>query len=739
MEKKSTAADQKRYVSLDELTDYPFIFSDMKGSQYPSRSKQTIVLGENADPSQQQKIKIVSASETRTCREDQINYISEYRAIAIKSNHQVSIVFCSEELMDEYQQQITADTIERNSNEPESQLISSFYDMLKDAVDRGASDIHIEVRRTNARIRYRIDGELSQIAEWTVNFSERFVQAVYSVVAEEQDVTFKKDQPQDAVIDKVIDGQRIRVRLATIPAAPDGFDCIMRLLPLGRRGAQKILTLDELGYSSDHVRLINMGLTKPVGAIIIAGTTGSGKSTTLKNMLMAKIARANGSIKVITVEDPPEYFIPGATQVPVSRNRKTSDGTSSFEAAVRAAMRADPDLLMVGEVRDNISASLLVSAVQSGHQGFTTVHAASAISIIGRLASMHVDRDILGSIDFIACLIYQALLPKLCPHCKIPMASASIEKDLAVRINAVATPNSTIFFRGTGCDKCNNGIKGKTVVAEVILPDFAMLKCFAEGRSIDALQHWIDHGGKLIVEHGIEKMCKGDVSPHDVEHVVGTMTSQLVMKDGQLDAHEIKFLPETLPNQLSRIENTLIIQNMDMDSDAGAVTVDEIGDTEAEAEADDNNTGVSIDLSWLHNAPASHDPMKGMFITEPGENKGPISISESNNREEPESIKEAPAYLSNDSNIEVGDEPISINSSFYHSNPITNDGIKAINTLDISDNERQSDKIRESTIVAASPGDDDFSIRRFGGNDQGEKEILIKATSPFNIFDDDDD
>lgn len=598
--------DDKHYVSQGDLMEYPAILSSIKGSPYAESSlvsKKIIVLGESVNFTQPQKISILFACDDPVANSKETlseisGIILTFRSISTQLNHSASLATCTKSLMSIYQNQSESDVISSKKQEQDSELIKEFYAMLADAMTRGVSDIHIEARKTTAVVRYRIDGELSvAIASWPTQFAMRFVQAVYSVVAQEQAVTFKPDEPQDAVIDRMINDERLRVRLATIPAAPDGFDCIMRLLPLGKQSdQQKALPLKLLGYSNDHVSLINAGLKKPVGAIIIAGTTGSGKSTTLKNILLEKIQKSDGTIKVITVEDPPEYFIPGATQVPVSRNKKTSDGSSSFQAAVRAAMRSDPDILMVGEVRDAISADLLVSAVQSGHIAFSTVHASSAISIVSRLVGMNVARDVLGSVDFIACLIYQALLPKLCPHCKVPFTKEGCGEDeeLYYRVSKTSKPGSTIFLRGPGCDHCNNGIKGKTVVAEVIMPDFVMLRCFYESRSIDALEHWIENGGKQIIHHGIEKMCDGIVSPVDVEDTLGSLIAHIILKDGVISGDEINMMPSVIPQKTApKIENYQVSTEIDLD-DGKWVTSSQEEETSNQQEDDSQSVDDEV-------------------------------------------------------------------------------------------------------------------------------------------------
>lgn len=419
---------------------------------------------------------------------------------------------------------------------------ADFDKILKNGLERNASDIHIEVRRTEANIRMRVNGVLLHFQQLSVRYAMDLAQVVYSVIAEEKDVTFNPNITQDAVIDREVGGRRTRVRLATLPAYPDGFDMTMRLLPIGTStGRPK--SLQELGYSDVHAQSIKMAIARPVGVTIFAGTTGSGKSTSLQNILRQKVEANQGLIKVITVEDPPEYAIPGATQVPVVRSKTKDSGENPFASAIRASMRSDPDILMVGEVRDPASSGLLVSAVQSGHQVFTTVHASSAFGIIARLEGLKVDRSVLAGSDFISGLVYQTLLPILCDHCSTPLKQEMStfygdeeSRGLLSRLSQVCqVQNHNIRLKGPGCKHCTSGVVGRTVVAEVVVPDNEILRFIREGNDTDARLHWQKTGGRTALSHGIDKMLLGMVDPRDVEHKLGLLITD-VITDGKASA-----------------------------------------------------------------------------------------------------------------------------------------------------------------------------------------------------------
>lgn len=410
-----------------------------------------------------------------------------------------------------------------------TEIQKNFDELLLRAVKLGASDIHMEVRRDQAQVRLRVNGDLGDPEPWAVRSANVMAGVIYMVIADEKDTAFDPSRPQDAIIDRDLgDGVRIRVRLATLPAYPSGFDMIMRLLKMGQTGEN--IHLDKLGYNKEQLTKTRRAVAKPTGAIIMAGTTGSGKSTSLNAMLAEKISAHGGRIKVITVEDPPEYLLHGATQVPVVRSRSAAKSgdvkENPFAAAVRATMRSDPDIIMVGEVRDPSSAELLIHAVQSGHQVYTTTHAGSGIDIIARLRSQGIPDDVLGSQNFVTALMYQALLPVVCPHCSTTIdafkktISSEAEEDLVVRLFRHLGNNQVqnIRFRNyDGCPQCKKGVIGRTVASEVILPDAFMLRAFRDRQDIDAAMYHAYLGGKVALHHGIDKLIQGLVDVRDVE------------------------------------------------------------------------------------------------------------------------------------------------------------------------------------------------------------------------------
>ena len=360
---------------------------------------------------------------------------------------------------------------------------------------------------------------------------------IYNVLAENKDVAFDPSDYQAAAINYKVNETEVKFRYQSLPVYPDGFDIVMRLLPLGKD--EEFTSLKKLGYTSQQEDTLMNIVSRPVGSLTIAGTTGSGKSTTLKNLLMYINKLAEFKLKMYSIEDPPEYKIPRISQIPVVRRKGDDEakGGSKYGKAITACMRADPDIIMVGEVRDAITGDLVKKAIQSGHQVLTTVHAASAIRILERYLDFGLSRSVMASPEFLTGLCYQKLLPVSCPHCRISFKEAVANdvisgdyKKVQRRLKEVKidTAKYEIFVRGPGCEKCGGmGVSGRTVCAEIMMLDFAILEYIALGDMIGIMQYWRSLSdndvtsenmtGKTAMEHAVQKMLRGIVDPIAVE------------------------------------------------------------------------------------------------------------------------------------------------------------------------------------------------------------------------------
>lgn len=428
-----------------------------------------------------------------------------------------------------------------------------FLSLVGEAMDDGTSDVHFEIRRGHSAVRFRKHGKLRKVRSWSYEHGNRMCSVIFTVMSEAmQGVVFNPSEPQFALVAAVVDGVDVRLRVNSIPAAPYGYDVVIRILKVGSAGGEDAnedtLKVEDLGYNKAQQRLIIDALEERSGAMIIAGTTGSGKSTTLQTMLKNKI-KAEPYLKIITIEDPVEYFIGGATQVPVARK----EGANEFANTIKACMRCDPDILMIGETRDEETSELLQDAVLTGHKTFSTIHAGSAITVISRLERMGVERMIMATKGFISVFMFQALSPVLCQECKLSIYSEKGRSIIFDKFGDEIATDKYEYWENTlkeisefsqkpfnkdniciannkdnNCSTCSgSGIVGMTVVAEVMAPSVAVLEHIANGNDFLAFKQWIKDGGVPISVHACEKILDGEIGVIDAEHIVGPLKTAL--------------------------------------------------------------------------------------------------------------------------------------------------------------------------------------------------------------------
>lgn len=413
-----------------------------------------------------------------------------------------------------------------NQDRSASDMQRAAKTLFDKGVDLRASDIHIRIsKRNKTRIFFRVHNDLEFVEEHPYDYGDALCSTIYQAMADVSDSTFEPLSRQDARIGdqaklpSKLDG----IRIATSPQV-DGYIMVMRLL---YNDATDTIDLSSLGYNTIQCDAISFMKKRPTGVNIIGGPTGSGKSTTLQRILTAVIKEAEGRKHIITVEDPPEYPINGAVQTPVTNADSEEERSRAFQQAIKAAMRLDPDVIMIGEVRDTPSARLSIQAAMTGHQVWTTVHANGAFSILDRLIDLGVTLELISDPSIITGLVCQRLLKVLCPHCKKPLTDTIEryeEKDLR-RVMSVVRLDK-VFVQGDGCEHCrNSGIIGRTVVAEVVVTDQRLMTFVKKQDRIGAIDYWkTDQMGISMLDHAIEKINMGLVDPFQAEDVIGPLT-----------------------------------------------------------------------------------------------------------------------------------------------------------------------------------------------------------------------
>ncbi|HEY3346408.1 MAG TPA: ATPase, T2SS/T4P/T4SS family [Nitrospirota bacterium] len=341
--------------------------------------------------------------------------------------------------------------------EEASPIIKLVDTILFSAVQKRASDIHIESDEKHVIVKCRIDGVLYQAMD---PIDSRFHSTIISriKIMSELDIAEKRI-PQDGRFKIKFKDKKIDFRVSIMPSV-FGEDVVIRILDKESITADlHELRLDRLGYDENDLRRFRLAIAEPYGMVLVTGPTGSGKTTTL----YAALSEINTSEdKIITIEDPVEYQLPGVVQIPVNEKKGLT-----FARGLRSILRHDPDKILVGEIRDSETAQIAVQSALTGHLVFTTVHANTAFDVIGRFTNMGVEPY--NFVSSLNCILAQRLIRGICPNCKSAvqvtrqqLEAAAIDYDEAMRAGAT-------FFEGKGCQECNGtGYKGRQAITEFL-------------------------------------------------------------------------------------------------------------------------------------------------------------------------------------------------------------------------------------------------------------------------------
>lgn len=364
--------------------------------------------------------------------------------------------------------------------------------ILEQAVREKASDIHIEPAENHTRVRFRIDGALFQSLEVPSNLHQPLIARIK--ILSGMDIAEKR-RPQDGRILIKVAGARIDLRVSTLPSI-FGEKAVLRLLDQqsGRIG------IGSLGFDADQQRLLNDAIGASNGIVLVTGPTGSGKSTTLYSLLEILNDPAKN---IITLEDPVEYTIPGITQIQI--NEKIG---FTFGSAIRSILRQDPDIIMVGEIRDTETAQLAVRAALTGHLVLSTLHTNDAPTAINRLVDMGVPRFLLAS--SLRTVVAQRLVKKLCQHCR---QARYVDEELE---NETGIPIGTRIYAPRGCNECRlTGYRGRTVISEIMPVDQKIIAMINAGASEQELREQARRNGMLTLREDARKKVEAGITSTD--------------------------------------------------------------------------------------------------------------------------------------------------------------------------------------------------------------------------------
>ncbi|SFQ01508.1 GspE/PulE family protein [Tranquillimonas alkanivorans] len=443
----------------------------------------------------------------------------------------------------------TIDALYREAGQPlestytkrtgESLYQTQFIETIRDAAAARASDIHITVRVDKATVEFRQDGVLRPVKTLAKTVGESMVAAIFSMLTEQSHANYQPGSYQFG---------RLSSARTSLPPGVQGLRLQFNPISNGRHMVARVhyadaetQSLEGLGYTQKEIQQIQTMFARPTGISIFSGKTGSGKSTSLTAALQHVYDRRRGKsgeaqINLMTVEDPVEYEIAdgAARQMPVVAQGH-DDREEAFSEAMKAALRSDPDWLMVGEIRDLATVELAVEQALAGAPTAASLHANSAMDVLTRLVEMGLKPHLAYDATIFSGLVGQRLVRKTCPNCRVKLedaigTSTEIDDLMLERIDAMleASPEGwsrdDIYVAGPGCAHCQDGYSGRSLVAETIIPDDQFMELLRNGQKAQARDYWFSElGGLDLLGNGWRRVLSGEVSPVILENTVALM------------------------------------------------------------------------------------------------------------------------------------------------------------------------------------------------------------------------
>jgi type IV pilus assembly protein PilB len=399
--------------------------------------------------------------------------------------------------------QLTVDKLTADSS-PVIRLVDT---TIYTAIQRRASDIHIETGDDAVHVKYRIDGVLQSAMR---PIDKRFHSTIISrvKVMAELDIAEKR-VPQDGRFKLRLPGKTIDFRVSIMPSV-HGEDAVIRILDKESISEQfRELRLDILGFPEDELKRFRKYIAEPYGMVLVTGPTGSGKTTTLYAAL-SEIKSIED--KIVTIEDPVEYQLRGITQIPINEKKGLT-----FARGLRSILRHDPDKIMVGEIRDPETAQIAIQSALTGHLVFTTVHANNVLDVLGRFLNMGVEPY--QFVSALNCVLAQRLVRNICLHCKRPATVTRAQLEESAMDPALL--NGKNFFEGAGCIECGGtGFKGRTAICELLDLSDAIREMILDRRPTSEIKKAArEEGMRFLRESAVERVLAGITTLREINKV----------------------------------------------------------------------------------------------------------------------------------------------------------------------------------------------------------------------------
>ena len=382
-------------------------------------------------------------------------------------------------------------------------IVEIANEILLDGVKKGASDIHFDPSKDGINIRMRVDGVLYDYAKVPADFKRNMISRIKMIASMN---IMETRLPQDGAIKSKIGDKMLDLRVSSLPTH-SGEKVVLRILDYSK----SLQGLETLGFSEHNLKKIMKMIEMPNGIVLVTGATGSGKSTTVYSILQKLNTR---EVNIITVEDPVEMEVEGLNQVQAQQEIGLD-----FATVLRSILRQDPDIIMIGEIRDGETASIAVRASITGHKVLSTIHTNSALNTIERLTDMGVERYLIGT--SLNGVISQKLARKLCPNCRITRETSDYEKQLFRKV--LHKDIDKIYdINPDGCEHCFKGYKGRICIAEVLVITDEVRTGItnAEPKDVMRKQVYIDAHTHTLLEDGLEKVVLGETNFDEILKLV---------------------------------------------------------------------------------------------------------------------------------------------------------------------------------------------------------------------------
>lgn len=461
------------------------------------------------------------------CSEDSFQKILKaYDSIVVNLINEDELKI-DEHRMDKYfEEDLSMGGLSRRLLESDTMTVSDIFErVLASAIVNDASDIHFEPEKDDAVVRLRLDGVLHDFGRLSREVQKKIESRIKLISSLKLNIY---DTPQDGRFSFSARGKSVDVRVSLLPSNY-GYSIVMRLLGVGTVS----LELSALGFTGSAKLKVDREMKRHQGMILATGPTGSGKTTTLYTLLSAL---NDGENKIITLEDPIEYKLKGVTQTQISKPQASYDANGnlimtegySFGSGLRSIMRQDPDIVMVGEVRDEETAEVVVDAALTGHKVFSTLHTNDAVGAIPRLMELGAKGYALA--DAISLIVGQRLVRRLCDHCKEPTNLSKEDQEWVVKQlsslpanHGFQVPSELLFYKPVGCEKCNYlGYKGRIGCYEVLTMTDGLRQLLQTSHPsfVDMRQIAVQEGMVTMAQDGIVKAAQGVTSIDEVKGIL---------------------------------------------------------------------------------------------------------------------------------------------------------------------------------------------------------------------------